>query len=259
MSTFSKVNHEHWRDIPGYEHLYQVSDLGRIKRLPRIVAKRGTNGYRVSERILSPTPNKKGYLRTTLRIGKEIKSYLVHRLVLLAFVGPCPVGKETCHGDGNSANNVLSNLRYDTKEANEGDKKTHGTDNSGSRQWQSVLNEEKVLEIRTKFFDANGIDQKDLAEEYGVHQTTIHEVLSRKNWRHVGGPDCSAILKQRYSESKYKSKITRHDEGEMVSMRREGWPQQDIANKFGVSAVTVSRVLKRHGLKRIRCNRPPQG
>src|SRR4051794_31712386 len=47
---------------------------------------------------------------------------LVHRLVLEVFVGPCPAGMECCHADGNSLNNALDNLRWDTPEANEADK-----------------------------------------------------------------------------------------------------------------------------------------
>ncbi len=58
--------------------------------------------------------------------GKTCTRY-VHRLVLEAFVGPCPPGMVACHYDGNSANNAVSNLRWDTQAGNIADKKRHGT------------------------------------------------------------------------------------------------------------------------------------
>lgn len=57
---------------------------------------------------------------------------LVHRLVLEAFVGPCPSGCEGCHYDGNPANNIVSNLRWDTTKNNCLDKRRHGR-NGGRR------------------------------------------------------------------------------------------------------------------------------
>jgi hypothetical protein len=54
----------------------------------------------------------------------------VHQLVMEAFVGHRPIGMEVCHNDGNNGNNRWTNLRYDTRAANERDKKKHGTDNA---------------------------------------------------------------------------------------------------------------------------------
>ena len=70
------------------------------------------------ERALQKT-NANGYLYLCLKQadGKK-KMRLAHRLVLEAFVGPCPQGQEACHRDGNAANNELSNLRWDTHLAN---------------------------------------------------------------------------------------------------------------------------------------------
>ncbi|WP_248099523.1 HNH endonuclease signature motif containing protein [Corynebacterium kefirresidentii] len=51
----------------------------------------------------------------------------VHRLVMAAFVGPCPDGMEVCHNDGNPANNYVGNLRYDTHQANYADMFIHNT------------------------------------------------------------------------------------------------------------------------------------
>lgn len=74
---------EEWRDIKGYEGLYQVSDLGRVRSLDRL----STNGNRLKGQILKPATNKGGYLQVSLRKDGKTRSFLAHRLVAEAF---CP-------------------------------------------------------------------------------------------------------------------------------------------------------------------------
>ena len=113
---------EIWKDIPGYEGLYQVSNLGRVKSLPRVVLRRMKNGKvhprRIHEKLLVPARQYRGHQQVCLcKEGIENHQF-VHRLVLLAFVGPCPEGMEVCHNDSDPTNNRLDNLRYDTRSGN---------------------------------------------------------------------------------------------------------------------------------------------
>jgi hypothetical protein len=109
---------ELWRKIPGFEQ-YEVSGLGRVRRDGRIRKFVLQRNY--------------PYLTITLwRDGKEHRKS-AHRLVLEAFVGPCPPGHECAHGDGNPGNPRLTNLRWATPTENHADKKLHGTDNGGAR------------------------------------------------------------------------------------------------------------------------------
>lgn len=94
------------------------------------------------------------------------KSHLIHRLVLCVFKGPCPDGMEGCHNDGNPANNDISNLRWDTRQANCADAIKHGTFPRGSRKKSAKLNEADVEEIRSRL--AYGEMQKDLATRFGA-------------------------------------------------------------------------------------------
>lgn len=109
---------ECWRDIAGFEGRYQVSDLGRIRSLPRLSA--GKRQFRVSGQIMCPSKaGARGYLKVCLSTGNAIKHKYVHHLVLEAFVGPCPPGMEACHfPDPNPANCRLDNLRWDTRSQN---------------------------------------------------------------------------------------------------------------------------------------------
>ncbi len=87
---------------------YAVSSDGRVKRLGGVV--------------LKPVMIR-GYLAVSIS-GKIRK---IHRLVLETFVGPCPVGFQACHNDGDYSNNSLSNLRWDTAKSNAGDRIRHCT------------------------------------------------------------------------------------------------------------------------------------
>jgi hypothetical protein len=113
---------ERWLPISGWEGAYSVSDRGRVRSERRIV-RQSRNRYgadfdrTVPERILKPGMVR-GYERVSLQRDGRTQSLAVHRLVLTAFVGPCPDGMEACHGDADRTNNTLANLRWDTKSAN---------------------------------------------------------------------------------------------------------------------------------------------
>lgn len=105
---------EIWKDIKGYESLYQISNLGRVKRLKRKyrVYNSLTKRYNiriVDEKILKGTINK-GYNRICLsKDGKE-KNYFVHRLVIENFIGEIKNNENIDHIDCNKLNNKLDNL-----------------------------------------------------------------------------------------------------------------------------------------------------
>lgn len=100
--------YEDWKDIKGYEGLYQISNLGRIKSVER----HDTLGRHVRERKLKFQSNKDGYLNVTLRSNNVKKTYLVHRLVAKTFI-PNPHGfPEINHKDTIRNNCMASNLEW---------------------------------------------------------------------------------------------------------------------------------------------------
>jgi hypothetical protein len=114
---------EHWLPVPDYEGLYEVSDMGRIRSQERIVAQVDRCGRpyqrRVAVRILRTTPNTQtGYPRVNSHRNGKGRTIAVHQLVLSAFRGRCPPGREACHANDIRADNRLSNLRWDTPSAN---------------------------------------------------------------------------------------------------------------------------------------------
>jgi hypothetical protein len=122
---------ETWLPVVGWEGLYEVSDLGRVRSVERIV-QFGTQTRRVPSTVLKPGRTTKGALFVNLSNGR-VYNRRVHQLVLEAFVGPCPPGMEGCHWDDNKENNDLANLRWDTHSANELDKVRNGHHTNASK------------------------------------------------------------------------------------------------------------------------------
>lgn len=119
---------EEWREIPGFEGRYAVSDQGRVKSLARVVVERGPRGAvrQRPARVLAPALNSSGYPQVVLYdADRKPRSKRVHCLVLEPFVGPRVGDMEGCHNDGVKTNNTLPNLRWDTKSANTVDRYRH--------------------------------------------------------------------------------------------------------------------------------------
>lgn len=109
---------EQWRDISGYEGLYQVSNLGRVKSLPRM-AKSKNDSYRaVKEAILKHDVRYLGYHSVCLCKYNRKANFFVHRLVWSAFHGPIPKGMHVNHIDEDPTNNRLENLNLMTPKEN---------------------------------------------------------------------------------------------------------------------------------------------
>ena len=103
---------EEFRDIPNYEGIYQVSDLGRVKSLPR--------KYSPNECFLKSTTNENGYLIVSLYEKGYGSKKRVHQLVAVAFLGhvPCGIDLVVNHIDFNRTNNNLNNLEIVTQREN---------------------------------------------------------------------------------------------------------------------------------------------
>lgn len=124
---------EIWKDIKDFEGLYQVSNLGRIKRLPKKVYNNGLknkNKYFISkEIILKPSTISKGYKGVILTKDKKRYPKKVHRLVAQEFI-PNPENKpQINHIDCNKTNNSVENLEWCTNSENQIHAYKHGLNN----------------------------------------------------------------------------------------------------------------------------------
>jgi len=167
---------EEWRPVPGFETYYEVSDMGRVRRIQ-------PTGYRL-RKVIRYASN---YWRVSLRRpGTGPRLFAIHRLVLLAFVGPCPVGCEVNHLNGDRSDNRLSNLEYCTKRENA----LHSfrilgrAPQRGSAHGRSKLTEGEVIEIRR--LHATGLSLSALHRLF-PHSNVMNMsfIVRRKTWRHI--------------------------------------------------------------------------
>lgn len=108
---------EEWRDIAGYEGLYQVSNLGRVKGMARRIQRNG-HTVAIPERTLNQTNNSNGYLRVNLSKDNHVKHAFVHRLVAAAFVDNPDGCRYVDHLDSDRHNNRADNLVWCTQGEN---------------------------------------------------------------------------------------------------------------------------------------------
>ena len=160
--------------IPGYEPYYALAN-GEIYS-----AFEGPTGP--VRKLKTSNLTIHGYPYVTL-YGKT--PVAVHKLILLAFVGPRPSTRHECrHLNGIRTDNRRANLEWGTKKENAADKHAHGTTVRGTRFWSAVLDEEKVRAIRHAYDNCLSSIEV-LAEKYGVYPSTIKKVCNRESWKHV--------------------------------------------------------------------------
>ena len=166
----NSINHnEIWKPIVGYENLYEVSNIGAIKRL------KSTQGHKKGQ-LLSPVLCT-GYLRVGLTKNKNIKNKYVHRLVLEAFTEHIPRGMECNHKNGIRADNRIENLEWVTRSYNSWHKcnilkfKIKRKRNGRAKFKQKDVNE--ILKLSQE-----GYSSKDLAKKFKVNVKTINNIKS---------------------------------------------------------------------------------
>jgi NUMOD4 motif-containing protein len=103
---------ETWLDIPGYEGFYQVSSLGKVRSLIRLTPDAIQAGKRRVKKVLRFGVNEKGRRQVVLSREGATRRFLVHRLVLTAFVRPPMDGEEGWHIDKDYINNAVANLEW---------------------------------------------------------------------------------------------------------------------------------------------------
>ena len=169
---------EFFRPIASYPG-YRVSRTGEVQSCWG----RHARPTRMTDTWMSLKPVRRfGYLTVNLSKDGRKAAHRIHRLVLEAFVGPCPEGMVACHNDGDPGNNNWANLRWDSPKANSADALKHGTRATGSR-CRSKLTEGQVLQIRR--LRAEGVPVSELAASFKVSPGHVWSIVNFHCWRHL--------------------------------------------------------------------------
>lgn len=171
-----------WKDIQGYEGLYQVSCSGLVKSLERI----NNQNHRIKECFIKPTKAGKGYLKAKLCKGKDTKCFYIHRLVASAFCQKPTSANQVNHIDGNKANNFARNLEWITAKGNVQHALVKGLIPwIGAGSHYAKLTEEKVAEILT-LLRKGEITATAIAKQFNVSNGCISMIANGKTWKYTG-------------------------------------------------------------------------
>lgn len=164
------LEEEIWKDIQGYEGIYMVSNLGRVKSLCR--------SGRKKEKILCLLKAMNGYRKVALTINKKTKHILVHRLVAIAFI-PNPENK-CCvnHKKGIKSDNRVSQLEWNTHEENRNHAFDFKLDNCATPVTQYDLNWNKIADFRS---------MQEAAIKTGANQDAIRICINNGRVKTSGG------------------------------------------------------------------------
>lgn len=179
---------ETWKPVVGFEGLYEVSDLGRVRSLDReltFINRWGSKTTYIKRgKILKAYKNtdRGNYMYVNLHNNNEQHMRRVHRLVVFAFIGNIPSGLVVCHNNNDPSDNRLFNLRLDTYLGNSADQLRFGTRPRGQAHNLARLTDTDVRLIKSV---RGRVPQRQLADEYGVTKGHINNIQCGFRWRHV--------------------------------------------------------------------------
>lgn len=200
---------EIWKDVPGYEGYYQASNLGRVKSIERVVKHNYGGPKKIKERILKGNVNRHGYLRVNLSRKGLRKSFSIHRIVAMTFIGESDLVVN--HIDGVKTNNNINNLEYVTSQENTAHAVRTGLIKNNSR-----INKDKIIKDYQ-----NGSRIRELEKKYNTSHHDIRNILSENNVT----IENKGIRRRRYQVN----------ENELRQLIKDGLNNSEIAREMNVS------------------------
>lgn len=168
---------EQWRDVAGYEGLYSVSNLGRVRgRTGAILKGSRAAGYR-SLRLCK-----------VVRGRATTKDVYVHDLVLDAFVGPKPANSEVRHGPAGKLNNSVENLCYGSRSENQRDRERDGTMDRRGRGRPTQPDQRKLTNTEAAAMRRDrlaGETYRALSKRYSLSVSGVWGIVNKRRYKDV--------------------------------------------------------------------------
>jgi len=176
---------EEWRPVVGYEGLYEVSNLGQVRSVDRMVKHSKAHKRFCKGKLLKACLGVRGYFVVVLNKQGKATMFPVHRLVATAFLNQSPEKNVVCHGPKGKLCNEITNLSWGTYKQNNGiDRVRDGTDNRGEKCGTAKLNAMQVRVIH-RLLKSKSMTQKEIADIFGVGPQQISRIKTGKRWQHL--------------------------------------------------------------------------
>jgi len=176
-------NKEIWKPIKGFEGYYEISNMGRVKSLERMVPS-GILGFhrKQNEIILKAAQDGYGYLFVCLHKNNLKKYKKIHQLIASAFVTGEKKGLQVNHKNGIRTDNSPENLEWITPKENT----WHaimilGKKRSKENHWKHKITATQVEEMR-ELYKTGKYSQIELAKRYGIHRGQLSKICNHKSW-----------------------------------------------------------------------------
>lgn len=237
---------EEWRDIPGYEGFYQVSNTGKIRNVPGVLTiQKGASVYSTGTELTQHISRK--YQHVILahpNLGK--KGYFVHRLVADVFHPNNENLPQVNHIDGDKLNNNADNLEWVTCSQNI----QHAFDTGlkvapkGEDTAHAKLTNSQVVEARRR--SKAGEYQKDIAKDMGVRRTLISTAVNGTYYKNVDNIESpfAATERRPFGFAHACSKFNKEQVAEIKQAVLNGESRAKVAERYGVERHTIEKMCR---------------
>lgn len=172
---------EIWKPIPRFSGSHQVSNLGRVRSVPRVITTKTGAKRQQPGKLMKSHVQSNGYAAVTISKGGEYRPYNIHVLVLEAFEGPRPDGMVARHLNGDRLDNRANNLAWGTPAENQQDRHVHGTATIGEKHPMAKLTLAEVHKIRG--FRHHGFSTRWIANRFGISRATVNDIAAGRIWK----------------------------------------------------------------------------
>jgi len=251
---------EVWKEVEGYEGYYEVSNLGHVRSLDRVIPHATQGSQKVKGKVLKQTLRNK-YYRVILARDNHKNHQSVHRIVAKAFI-PNPENKESVdHINNDKLDNRASNLNWVTVYENSSKARREGFYRVGEEHLQSKITAKEVKEILDIYY-IQGFFQSQIASLYNVEQATISKI-TRGVSGHFDDPELVNLLHllRIHKQENHNSVITRlknhekftgdlkNDIGLISLFYKDGVTHNEIGKLYSRTGVRVGQLLKEYNNK----------
>lgn len=182
--SFVMYTNELWLPVKGYEGLYEISNMGRVKALERVYYSSASRKARkvAPERIMLFRDNGHGYKTVGLCKDGKIKVKYIHRLVAEAFIPNPDNLPEVNHKHGDKSDNRASELEWCTSDKN----RKHAMDTGlwnrhGEKHWYAKLTNQQAQEIRELYATGKYL-QREIGDMYGINFRAVSQIVNYKRY-----------------------------------------------------------------------------